>query len=92
MDGFCTTATITSPLIPWNSCGAYAAGVLGVETIAYAPFAFFNWINPIISFTYAAIGFQIKKIPPTHDVPPSPHDTDFYGVAGRHADEVPHEE
>ncbi len=39
------TATVTSVLIPWNSCGAYAAGVLGIETIAYFPFAFFNWIN-----------------------------------------------
>jgi NhaC family Na+:H+ antiporter len=86
------TATITSPLIPWNSCGAYASGVLGVATASYAPFAFFNWINPIISFTYAALGIGIKKVEPSQESAPSPHDTDFYGVAGRRADEVPRED
>ncbi|MCH9801830.1 MAG: Na+/H+ antiporter NhaC [Actinomycetia bacterium] len=83
------TATVTSPLIPWNSCGAYAAGVLGVETIAYFPWCFFNLINPILSFTYALLGFQIKKIPPDEQVAESPKDTDFYGVSGQDGAEVP---
>jgi len=83
------TATVTSPLIPWNSCGAYAAGVLGVATLAYLPFAFFNLINPVISFAYAALGLQIKKVEPDEGFAESPHDTQFYGVDGAHADEVP---
>ncbi len=83
------TATVTSPLIPWNSCGAYAAGVLGVATLAYLPFAFFNLINPVISFIYAALGWQIHRVEPTEEFAPSPHDAQFYGVDGGHADEVP---
>jgi NhaC family Na+:H+ antiporter len=83
------TATVTSPLIPWNSCGAYASGVLGVSTIAYAPFAFFNLINPVISFLYAALGLQIKRVEPHAHFPAAPHDAQFYGVDGGHADEVP---
>lgn len=50
------TATVTSQLIPWNSRGAYASGVLGVETVAHFPFAFFNWINPLLSFVFALLG------------------------------------
>ena len=86
------TATVTSPLIPWNSCGAYAAGVLGVETVAYFPFAFFNLINPVLSFIYALLGMQIKHVQPESGVSPSPHEADFYGVSGRRADEVPLED
>ena len=41
------TGTVTSPLVPWNSCGAYMTGVLGVSTVQYLPFAFFNLLNPI---------------------------------------------
>lgn len=83
------TATVTSPLIPWNSCGAYAAGVLGVATFAYAPFAFFNLINPVVSFVYAALGRQIKHVPLHSTAARSPHDAQFYGVSGQHADEPP---
>jgi NhaC family Na+:H+ antiporter len=83
------TATVTSPLIPWNSCGAYAAGVLGVATLAYLPFAFFNLVNPVISFVYAALGLQIHRAEPAEEFAPSPHDAQFYGVDGGHADDVP---
>ena len=83
------TATVTSPLIPWNSCGAYAAGVLGVATVAYFPFAFFNLINPVISFIYAALGKNIAHVEAHSHFPDAPHDADFYGVAGQHADEAP---
>jgi NhaC family Na+:H+ antiporter len=55
--------TVTSPLVPWNSCGAYMAGVLGVATIAYLPYAFFNLLSPIISLVYAFTGFRIERLP-----------------------------
>lgn len=83
------TATVTSPLVPWNSCGAYAAGVLGISTIAYLPFAFFNWINPLISFIYAALGIAIQKSEPGDDSAPTLEEASFYGVPGQNAEEIP---
>lgn len=52
------SGTLTSALIPWNLCGAYAAGVLGVPTLEYAPYAVLNWLNVIvaIAITYMGIG------------------------------------
>jgi len=54
--------TITSPLIPWNTCGAYMSGTLGVATVAYLPFAVFNYINPLVAIILGYSGFSIKKI------------------------------
>jgi NhaC family Na+:H+ antiporter len=56
--------TLTSPLVPWNTCGAYMASTLGVATVAYLPFAFFNLINPLISIIYGFTGFRIVRIEP----------------------------
>lgn len=53
--------TITSPLIPWNTCGVYMASTLGVATFAYLPFCFFNLVNPIVSFIYGITNFKIAK-------------------------------
>jgi NhaC family Na+:H+ antiporter len=55
------SGTLTSPLVPWNTCGAYMAATLGVATLAYLPFAFFNLINPLISVIYGFTGFTIVK-------------------------------
>jgi NhaC family Na+:H+ antiporter len=57
--------TLTSPLVPWNTCGAFMATTLGVATFAYAPYAFFNLINPVISAIYGFTGFSIEKLPPS---------------------------
>jgi len=51
--------TITSPLIPWNTCGAFMTGTLGVATFTYWPYCFFNLINPIVAVIYAVLKFQI---------------------------------
>ena len=56
------TGTVTSPLVPWNSCGAYMAGTLGVSTFSYFPYCFLNLLNPVISMAYALTGFQIKRL------------------------------
>ena len=56
--------TVTSALVPWNSCGAYMSGVLGVSTIQYAPWAIFNWLNPLVAIAYALTGFRIDRIDP----------------------------
>jgi Na+:H+ antiporter, NhaC family len=56
--------TLTSSLVPWNTCGAFMAQTLGVATFAYAPFAFFNLINPLMSAVYGVTGFTIEKLEP----------------------------
>lgn len=53
--------TVTSVLIPWNTCGMTQATILGVATFTYLPYCFFNLISPLMSITIAAIGFKIKK-------------------------------
>ena len=58
------SGTVTACLIPWNSGGAYQAATLGVATIAYAPFAFFCWLSPIITILYGYMGWTITKIEP----------------------------
>ncbi len=58
------SGTVTSVLIPWNSCGAYHAGVLGISTFEYVPYCFLNIINPIISLIYGITGFRMEKYPP----------------------------
>jgi len=52
--------TLTSVLVPWNTCGAYFATILGVSTFSYLPFCFFNLVNPIIAIFIAAMGYKIK--------------------------------
>lgn len=56
--------TLTSPLVPWNSCGAYMYATLGVFPFAYLPFAFFNLINPLVSALYGFTGWTIARIEP----------------------------
>ena len=56
--------TLSSPLVPWNTCGAYMAATLGIATFSYAPFAFLNLINPFVAILYAWRGFTIERITP----------------------------
>ena len=56
------TGTVTSVLVPWNTCGAYNAGVLGVPTVDYFIYAIFNWISPFMTLTVAALGIKIKQL------------------------------
>jgi NhaC family Na+:H+ antiporter len=57
------SATLTSPLIPWNSCGAFMWATLGVYPLAYAPFAFMNLLNPLVSIFYGFTGITMEKLP-----------------------------
>ena len=59
------SGTVTSVLIPWNTCGAYISGVLGVPTITYLPFCFFNILSPILDVLFGFIGFKVPTIPTT---------------------------
>jgi len=56
------SGTLTSALIPWNTCGAQMFAVLGVGAATYAPYAFLNWICPLVSVAYGLTGFTITRI------------------------------
>lgn len=58
------SGTVTSVLIPWNTCGAYHSGVLGVPVASYFVYSVFNWLSPITTLVVAAIGYKIKKLKP----------------------------
>ncbi|HIE91360.1 MAG TPA: Na+/H+ antiporter NhaC [Acidobacteria bacterium] len=63
--------TITSVLVPWNTCGAYMAGTLGVATLTYAPFCFFNLINPLVAALYGWSNISVAPLSPKE---PSVHE------------------
>ncbi|RTY75495.1 Na+/H+ antiporter NhaC [Flavobacterium sp. LS1P28] len=54
--------TVTSVLIPWNTCGAYQSGTLGVPTLDYLPFAFFNLLSPFMTLLFAAFNIKIRQL------------------------------
>ena len=56
------SGTVTSVLVPWNTCGAYHANVLGVATLAYLPFCFFNLISPFMSIAFAYMNIKIRRL------------------------------
>ncbi len=56
------SGTVTSALVPWNTCGAYQSSVLGVATGDYFMYAIFNWTSPLISMLLALTGWKITKI------------------------------
>ena len=56
------SGTVTSVLIPWNTCGAYQSGTLGVDTFDYLPYAFFNLLSPVMTLIFAAFNIKIKKL------------------------------
>ena len=56
------SGTITSPLIPWNTCGAFMFGALALTSYDYIFYCFFNLINPILAIVYAYVGYKIKYI------------------------------
>ncbi|WP_417290158.1 Na+/H+ antiporter NhaC [Corallibacter sp.] len=56
------SGTVTSVLIPWNTCGAYQSGVLGVPVVDYFFFAIFNWLSPFMTLLFAAFSIKIKQL------------------------------
>ena len=59
-----TTETVTSVLVPWNTCGMTQATVLGVPTLTYLPYCFFNLISPLMTILVAALGWKIPRRKP----------------------------
>ena len=58
------SGTVTSPLVPWNSCGAYMTAALGVSTFLYFPYCFFNFLNPILGAIFGYTGRGILRLSP----------------------------
>jgi len=56
------TGTVTSVLIPWNSCGAYQSSVLGVGVLDYLFYAIFNWLSFFMTLIVAGLNYKIRKI------------------------------
>ena len=56
--------TVTSPLVPWNSCGAFMSAALGVPTLAYLPYAFFNLLMPVVAVVFTLLGLFIIRDEP----------------------------
>ncbi len=56
------SGTVTSALVPWNTCGAYQSGVLGVDTLHYAGYAVFNWLSPFMTLLFAAFRIKIRQL------------------------------
>ena len=61
--------TMTSPLIPWNTCGAYMSTTLGVATLAYLPWCFLNLINPLMAILLGMRGYTIERVPDGEPMP-----------------------
>jgi len=59
------SGTVTSVLIPWNTCGAYQSGVLGVDVGDYFVYAIFNWLSPFMTLLFAAFNIKIKALKTT---------------------------
>ncbi|WP_298062826.1 Na+/H+ antiporter NhaC [uncultured Rikenella sp.] len=66
------SGTATSVLVPWNTCGATQASILGVPTLAYLPFAFFCWLSPVTTLIVAWAGWGIRKESPIPEKPADP--------------------
>jgi len=56
------SGTVTSVLIPWNTCGAYQSSVLGVATLTYLPYCFFNILSPFMTIIFGYLGIKIKML------------------------------
>jgi Na+:H+ antiporter, NhaC family len=55
------SGTVTSVLVPWNTCGAYISGVLGVSTASYLPYCYFNLLSPVLDVLYGFLGFKVPS-------------------------------
>jgi NhaC family Na+:H+ antiporter len=76
-------------LVPWNTCGAYISGVLGVSTASYFPYCIFNIVSPILDVAYGFLGFKVPQRsaepePPPAGSPPTPPSPGEGSVSPRH--------
>jgi NhaC family Na+:H+ antiporter len=85
------SGTVTSPLIPWNSCGAYMSATLGIATFAYLPYCFFNLADVLITLLFALLGIKIGHLKPEEEIKKAPDKAAFYGIGGQRVEPTEHE-
>jgi NhaC family Na+:H+ antiporter len=85
------SGTVTSPLIPWNSCGAYMSATLGIATFAYLPYCFFNLADVLVTFLFALLGIKIGHIKPEEAEKDHPEETAWRGIGGQRVEPTEHE-
>lgn len=56
------SGTVTSVLIPWNTCGVAQSGVLGVAVLAFAPYCIFNWVSPLMTILFGYMGWKLTPL------------------------------
>ena len=56
-----SAGTVTSVLVPWDTCGAYISGVLGVPTASYFRYGYFNLLSPVLDVLYGFLGFKVPR-------------------------------
>ena len=61
--------TVTSVLVPWNTCGATQQAVLGVNVLAFAPYCFFCWISPLMTVLFAFLNLRIARLSDEQNLP-----------------------
>lgn len=66
------SGTVTSPLIPWNSCGAYMSAALGISTFAYLPYCVFNFLNFLLGLIFGFLGINVQRLEPDEPLPAEP--------------------
>jgi len=71
------SGTVTSVLVPWNTCGAYISGVLGVSTASYFPYCFFNLASPILDVLHGFVGFKVPAAAPVTSQPEGEEPTEI---------------
>jgi NhaC family Na+:H+ antiporter len=77
------SGTVTSVLVPWNTCGAYISGVLGVSTAGYLPCCFFNLLSPVLDVAYAFLGFRVPSLAEGDGEASRPRDADARTAVAR---------
>lgn len=85
------SGTVTSPLIPWKSCGAYMSATLGIATFAYLPYCFFNLADATITFLFALLGVKIGQLKPEEVLQEPPDKAAFYDIGGQRVEPTEHE-
>ena len=85
------SGTVISPLIPWNSCGAYMSATLGIATFAYLPYCFFNLADVLVTLLFAILGIKIGHLKPEEIISEPPEKAAFYGIGGQRVEPTEHE-
>lgn len=78
-------------MVLWNSCGAYMSATLGIATIAYLPYCFFNLADALVTLLFAILGIKIGHLKPEEAIQEPPDKATYYGIGGQRVEPTEHE-